>query len=234
LSSLADLLAEQARYYRERAGEYDDWWFRRGRYDHGPELGARWSAEIAELEAALDRFAPAGDVLELACGTGLWTARLGAHAESLTALDASAEVLALARVRAQSSRVSFVQADIFSWEPPRHSFDVCFFSFWLSHVPDERFEAFWRKVELALRPRGRVFLIDSLRHEQASAVDHRLPGDGDETMERRLSDGREFRIVKRFHKAAALQRRLASLGWDARIEQTREFFLFGEASRADG
>jgi len=34
------LLAEQIAYYRDRAGEYDQWWFREGRYDRGPELNA--------------------------------------------------------------------------------------------------------------------------------------------------------------------------------------------------
>jgi len=29
---MSDLLGEQKRYYAERAPEYDDWWFRRGRY----------------------------------------------------------------------------------------------------------------------------------------------------------------------------------------------------------
>ena len=48
-NQLARLLAEQAHYYRERAGEYDDWWFRRGRYDHGPETNARWFADAAEV-----------------------------------------------------------------------------------------------------------------------------------------------------------------------------------------
>lgn len=34
---LEGLLAEQAHYYREHTAEYDDGWFRRGRYDHGRE-----------------------------------------------------------------------------------------------------------------------------------------------------------------------------------------------------
>jgi ubiquinone/menaquinone biosynthesis C-methylase UbiE len=136
------VLDEQIRYYRARACEYDDWWFRRGRYDHGRDANARWFADQSEVEAALVRFEPTGDVLELACGTGLWTAKLHADARSLTAVDVSPEVLQLAQSRVVDSRVEYVQADLFVWEP-LGNYDVCFFSFWLSHVPEEHFEAFW-------------------------------------------------------------------------------------------
>ncbi len=231
-SELDVVLAEQAHYYRERAGEYDEWWLRSGRYDHGPELTARWFAEAGEVERALERFGPGGEALELACGTGLWTQRLAAHAERLLALDASAEVLELARRRVDAPGVSFEQADLFTWEPPRR-FDVCFFSFWLSHVPEERFESFWGMVGGALRKGGRVFFIDSLRHELASAADHRLPEAEQETMQRRLNDGREFRIIKRFHEPEQLQERLAALGWSADVRGTEEFFLYGSASLRD-
>lgn len=64
-------LAEQLGYYRARAAEYDEWWFRRGRYDRGPNLNARWFEEAAELDQTLAGFGPRGRVLELACGTGL-------------------------------------------------------------------------------------------------------------------------------------------------------------------
>jgi demethylmenaquinone methyltransferase/2-methoxy-6-polyprenyl-1,4-benzoquinol methylase len=230
---LDGLLAEQARYYRERAGEYDEWWHRQGRYDHGPELKARWLAEVSELQAALDRFTPSGDVLELACGTGLWTARLVLKARRLTALDASEETLAVARARVEDPRVSFIQADLFAWEPSE-SFDVCFFSFWLSHVPEERFALFWEKVARSLRKDGRVFFIDSRRSEGATAVNHQLPERGSETMLRRLDDGREFRIIKRFHDPGALSAGLAELGWEAEVAETPEYFLYGSARRIDG
>ena len=32
-----ELLGEQVEYYRARAEEYDEWFFRQGRYDRGPE-----------------------------------------------------------------------------------------------------------------------------------------------------------------------------------------------------
>lgn len=226
---LAGLLAEQARYYRERAGEYEDWWFRRGRYDRGADANARWFAEVTEVQDALKRFAPAGRVLELACGTGLWTRRLIGHADTVTSVDASSEVIELSRARLDDPRVSYVQADLFTWEPER-TYDVCFFGFWLSHVPEARFETFWAKVQRALGPEGRVFFVDSLPSNLASAFDHHLPAEGDETMTRRLADGREFRIVKRFYEPRVLSRRLADLGWDAQVQATQEFFVYGQAT----
>ncbi|HEV2733746.1 MAG TPA: class I SAM-dependent methyltransferase [Longimicrobiaceae bacterium] len=88
------LLREQVDFYRARAGEYDDWWERRGGYDHGPAWNARWRAEVPAARDALARFRPAGEVLELACGTGWWTAELARYADLVTALDASPEALA--------------------------------------------------------------------------------------------------------------------------------------------
>lgn len=229
MSDLEGLLAEQARYYRARVGEYEDWWFRRGRYDHGPETNVRWFADTAEVQAALEQFDPAGDIVELACGTGLWTQRLVGHATSVTAIDGSPEMLELCHAHVNDPRVSYVQADLFAWEPDR-TYDVCLFGFWLSHVPEERFETFWEKVRRAAGAGGRVFFIDSLRNEQASAIDHELPDPDEETMLRRLADGRKYQIVKRFYTPRALQQRLTRLGWDAQIQTTNEFFIYGQAT----
>jgi SAM-dependent methyltransferase len=166
VSDLKRLLAEQAHNYRERVGEYDDWWFRHGRYDHWPETNARWFSDVAEAHAALDHFKPTRDVVEFACGTGLWTERLLGDVTSVTAIDGSPEMLELCQARVADPRVRYVQADLFAWEPER-TYDVCFFSFWLSHVPEERFQEFWAKVRRAVRSGGRVFFIDSLRHDLA-------------------------------------------------------------------
>jgi hypothetical protein len=102
-------------------------------------------------------------------------------------------------------------------------------------VPAERFAPFWDMVAHALAPgSGRVFFIDSVRTERSTAADHRLPEAGESTMTRRLDDGREFQIVKRFWEPAVLEDELAALGWDARVGSTGEFFLYGTASRREG
>ena len=223
----SELLTGQRTYYRARAPEYDAWWERRGRYDRGAAANKRWFEEAAALERALAQFRPHGDILELACGTGLWTRVLAPHARRLTAVDAAPEMIAENRSRLRGAAVEYVEADLFAWRPEPAAYDLCFFSFWLSHVPESRFDPFWERVAAALRPGGRVFFIDSDRSDRSTASDHRLPATDEETMLRRLDDGREFRIVKRFYAPAWLEDRVAELGWRVWVRRTGEFFIYG-------
>ena len=190
---------EQVAYYRARAGEYDEWFRRDGRYDRGPQANARWAEEIDQVSDALAAFKPTGDVLELAAGTGWWTERLALYAARVTAVDAAPEVLAINRSKLGAA-IRYVEADLFEWQPDRQ-YDVAFFSFWLSHVPPERFNAFWGMVRACLKPDGRVFFLDSRYEETSTAADHRLEGEDATTTLRRLKDGREFRVVKVFYPA---------------------------------
>src|SRR4030095_3844808 len=131
------ILAEQVAYYRKRAGEYDEWCVRTGRDDHGAELNAAWFADVAEVETALTAYLDAvrpRRALELACGTGLFTRMLAPRVESLRALDASPEVLAINRGRVAAENVDYAIEDIFAWQPTAQ-YDFVFMSFWLSHVP---------------------------------------------------------------------------------------------------
>ena len=93
----ADLLVEQRAVDRARAPQYDDWWLRQGRYDRGEGEAREWHQQVASVDAALATFGATGDVLELAGGTGWWTARLAETADRLTVVDSSTETLALNR-----------------------------------------------------------------------------------------------------------------------------------------
>lgn len=225
-----EILDQQIDYYRARAGEYDEWFARTGRYDRGEDHTRKWFAEVAVVERALEAANPRGRCLELACGTGLWTRKLAEHCDSITAVDASPEVIAINRERATAGNVEFVQADLFAWEPEEDAYDFIFFSFWLSHVPQERFDAFWAMVARALAPGGTVFLLDNLHNPASTATDHEKPG-AEGLVERKLNDGRRFRIVKLFYEPEALERRLASLGWQAKAAASGEFFIHVEARR---
>jgi demethylmenaquinone methyltransferase/2-methoxy-6-polyprenyl-1,4-benzoquinol methylase len=225
---LDGVLREQIAYYRARAAEYDEWFLRRGRYDRGVELNAQWFGEIAALQRALAAFDLRGRVLELACGTGLWTRVLAETAYAVTAVDSAPEAIALNRERLRDPRVSYEVADVFSWRPET-TFDAVFFGFWLSHVPPERFAGFWRRVGTCLKPGGRVVFLDSLREASSTAVDHAPPVAGETHHARRLNDGRTFTIVKVFYQPESLERALAAEGWEAAVRTTGRYFLFGEA-----
>lgn len=225
------ILQDQIDYYRARAGEYDEWWFRTGRYDRGPEFNARWRNEVATVEAALDSWLKAQrpqTLLELACGTGLFTRRLAPRVPHITAVDASPEVLAINRSRVAAANVDYIEADLFSWRPAVR-YDAVFFSFWLSHVPEDRFAMFWANVANALAPGGAAYLIDSAFDTMSTAKDHVLPERDAGIVTRRLNDGREFRIVKLFWEPQALAARLRALGWSAALAQTPNYFIHGSA-----
>lgn len=70
--------------------------------------------EVATSEAALLAVVNQKEVLELACGTGLWTRHLAKASARTLALDASPEVIALNRERVQSPNVEYRVADIFA------------------------------------------------------------------------------------------------------------------------
>jgi demethylmenaquinone methyltransferase/2-methoxy-6-polyprenyl-1,4-benzoquinol methylase len=215
---MSDPVSEQKRYYAERAPEYDDWWYRRGRYELDPEALARWQADAAEAEAALGALAPLGRVLELAAGTGIWTRKLVRLADRVVAVDANSETLAL-----NTSDAERVRADVFDWRPVE-SFDLVFFSFWLSHVPEKRFAEFWSLIRSALAPDGRVFLVDSGAGDTAHTGTDQA--DWEET--RSLADGRTFRIVKRRWQPSELVEAVRPLGFELDLRDTANgHFLYG-------
>jgi len=220
---VSELLGEQKRYYAERAGEYDDWWYRRGRYELSPAALARWQADVTEAETALATLMDGGSALELAAGTGIWTRKLVELADRVVAVDANAETLAL-----NTSDADLVRADVFEWRPVE-GFDLVFFSFWLSHVPEERFDDFWATVRTALAPRGVVFLLDSGAGDTAhTGIDQ---ADWEET--RSLTDGRTFRIVKRRWAPDELAERVRPLGFELDLRDTTNgHFVYGSGALA--
>src|SRR5207249_3466236 len=102
-------------------------------------------------------------------------------------------MLAMNRLKVADPKVRYALGNIFSWQPDG-TYDVVLFGFWLSHVPPERFVAFWDLVASCLKPSGRVFFVDSLYDVRSTALDHRLEGPERTAMRRRLNDGREFEI----------------------------------------
>lgn len=218
-------LQEQIDYYRARASEYDEWFYRIGRYDYGEALNRQWLNEAQQMMDALQAVGPVSDVLELACGTGIWTERLLRIGRHITALDAAPEVLAINQEKLKSDRVTYQQADLFRWQPTA-AYDLIFFGFWLSHVPPERLGEFLDKVSQAARPGGRLFLVDSRRAHYSSAHDHTPYEAQSIDHVRKLNDGRAFTIYKVFYEPEALRALLEDHGFNADVQVTDQYFIY--------
>ena len=220
VQSAASLIASTRAYYDARADDYGD--------ESRPDRRTPGLMKAEVIRALIDEFRPIGDVIELACGTGYFTSEIVRHARSVTAVDASPRMLAINRRRLDDPKVTYVNADIFAWEPDR-AYDAVFFGFWLSHVPPTAFDDFWTLVRTYLAPDGRVAFVDE--DDRAAGHDDLCLVSGVPVARRTLSDGREFEIVKVFWRPEDLENRLRSSGWDINVRRVGETFMYGVGRR---
>lgn len=209
---------EQIQYYRERAPEYDDWFYKRGRHDEGERRRREWQDETERAQAILRSLGPVEEALELAGGTGIWTERLLRVADRVTAVDSSPEVIELARRRVGGDpRVAFEVADLFAYQPARR-FDLVSFTFWLSHVPPARLPGFFALLRRSLRPGGVLFALDQ------RATSDRQTGP-DSRQQRDLADGRTYEIVKIYYTRPELEALFAEHGFRVEVTTTPTLWI---------
>src|SRR5919202_6986993 len=94
------VLQEQIAYYRARAHEYD------AAVPPEPPPGLNLLQEMGPFE----------HVLELACGTGIWTQALLSIGREITAVDAAPEMLEINARKVVSARVCSQQANLLTRE----------------------------------------------------------------------------------------------------------------------
>ena len=194
-------LHEQIRYYRARAAEFDEIVIREG-----------WPSAhtLPTVTAALYSLRPKEQILELACGTGLWTKELLNIGQAITALDASPEMLDINRQKLSDPRVTYDLVDLFAWTPSRR-YDLVFAGFWLSHVPPELLDDFLGKVARAVRRGGHVFAVDQYAEWKEKPASKRA-GIHEE---RKTFDGQAYTVVKVYYDPDDLAHKLDDLGFDA-------------------
>ena len=231
------VLQDQIAYYRARAGEYDEWFYRVGRYDWGVERNAQWFAQVETVIQALRDIGKIETALELAAGTGNFTKELAMIADQVVALDASPEVLEINRTKTsppsplsassegeRRANVEYQQADLFNWQPETQ-YDMVFMSFWMSHVPPEKLDGFLDMVRKATKVGGQVFMLDSLRDKTrtSTASNHADYDPGSIYHTRKLNDGQEYTIVKMFYDDK-LVAKLAQHGFTAQYHTSGDYF----------
>lgn len=225
-------IQEQIAYYKARAKEYDEWFYRIGRYDRGLEINQRWFDETATLKNVVQQVGTVESVLELACGTGIWTQELVKIGKQITAIDASPEMIEINRQKLNNApNVEYQQLDLFSWQPDKQ-YDLVFFSFWLSHVPPTEVDAFLSKVYNSVLPGGKVMIIDSYFEITSTAKDHLLEKN-EIYQKRRLNDEREFQIFKIYYQPDVLANKLTQAGFQAEAKLTDTYFIYAQGVKVE-
>jgi len=209
---------EMTRYYAERAAEYERVY-----------LQPAWQGDLPVLrERVLETF-PGRRVLEVACGTGYWTALLAQVARAVHGEDVNAETLALARARRYPVPVTLARADAYA--PGAGGFDAGLAALWLSHVDLGRMDEFLAAFHSRLERGAVVLMFDERDVADRRAPASRVDAAGNRYERRRLAAGGEFEIVKNFFAGDDLARRFKAHGKDFVFEELERFWALTYRAR---
>jgi len=149
----------------------DDWFFRRGPFEHGAIHDTAWAAELDMVTRWLDAQPLGGRILEPAAGVGFFSPLLAERGE-LHASDADSAALDTARDRLVAHRLRAHLHTADPWAPPAPSdqpFDALVASFLLGRVRGAGLDPAASSLRARLRPGAALAVID-LRPDAAGGA----------------------------------------------------------------
>lgn len=191
--ALSQSEAMMREYYERRAPEYEKTYQR-------PER----QMDLARLRERVAQHFTGDTVLDVACGTGYWTACYAESARQVVGVDANPAVLDVARSKALP-RTRFALGDAYLLSEKLGDFDAAFAGFWWSHVPKKQLAGFVANLHRRLRRGARVVLLDNLYVPGSSTPIQMEDEHGDTWQERLLSDGTRHRVLKNFPRYEQLR-----------------------------
>ncbi|HUG48047.1 MAG TPA: class I SAM-dependent methyltransferase [Candidatus Limnocylindria bacterium] len=217
-----DVDAAYRAYYAAAVDGYDDWYLGRGEYSRSAIDSVAFAAELDAATLWLDHLPLAGEIVELAAGTGWWSPLLAQKGE-LWLYDAVPEMLEPARERllAHSLAAHIHVRD--AWQRADRQVDALFTGFWLPHVPSGRLIEFFDIVSGWLKPGATYAFIEEPTGDRHGSA-------GTTELVRLEAGGRQFALPEAHHPPAALDNALREAGFTkVDIVTTGRFFVLGQA-----
>jgi SAM-dependent methyltransferase len=183
-------------YYEARASEFE------AVYEK-PER----QAELRFLRGWLAQEVRGLTLLEVACGSGYWTAVAAATAKTILATDCNPSPLELARSKNLGPHVTYARADAFALPTQDCLFDGGMTHFWWSHVPLADQQRFLTHFASKLRKRAKLLMIDNTFAAGSTPIARR-DALGNTYQRRRLASGDDYEILKNFPTSEELRRSL--------------------------
>ena len=214
------LLRRMLAYYNERASEYEQA-YTRGTGTASITDPTIFTTEIDMLEAVVRGFG-SGHLLDLGCGTGYWLPRYIGNCTRITLFDQSEQMLAECERKVRrldaADRCSLVRADVFDYEFPTCTHDSALVGFLLSHLSEEQEHLLMQVLRQTLRPNARVLILESAWTDLRARFNRKV-----EQQNRRLNDGTEFQIYKRYISREDIN------AWERNYRLRTTIEYFGEA-----
>lgn len=189
-----DYDARMRDYYGRRAPEYEVTYAK-------PER----QTDLAVLRAKAASCFAGRRVIDVACGTGYWSALLAQSAAEVVGIDANEAALSIAReknLQAANGAARFRGGDAYALTddlaPDGKPFDAAFVGFLWSHVPRAETARFLASLHARLAPSARVVILDNL-YVAGSSTPIAFTDVGGNTWQRRaLADGSTHHVLKNF------------------------------------
>lgn len=173
-----------ARYYDQRAAEYDEWYESRGVFATRDRPG--WPEEVDRLVEFV-RGLPPARCLDVACGSGFLTRHLRGF---VVGLDQSRAMVALAQSRLPAGIA--LAGDALDLPFAAGAFDRVFTGHFYGHLPPDERAVFLAE---AARVAGELIVIDTALRPDVEP---------EQWQQRVLNDGSRHRVYKRYLTAAQL------------------------------
>ena len=189
-----------ADYYQARAREYETVYAK-------PER----QADLHKLRGWVAEEARGRTVLEVACGTGYWTAVAATTARAIVGTDFNPGPLEIARAKGLGAHVRFEQADAFALPDYATAFDAGMAHFWWSHVALADQPRFLKHFASRLRQGAKLLMMDNAHVPGSSGPISRTDALGNTYQLRRLASGAQYEVLKNFPTTGELQAALATV-----------------------
>lgn len=187
MSSTEETIANIASFYAAQAHYYD--------LTYRPEEVER---RYRRLQQRYRQVFQGCDILEVACGTGYWTAIVADVACSILATDINENVVERAEQRTRElTNVRCQVASAYSLDGIEGRFSGAFAQHWISHVPKRQLAAFLQNLHSKLERGAQLFFSDDTFYQHES-VTRRTDDHGDIYEGRLRPDGSRAETIKNF------------------------------------